>query len=470
MILEESSPIVTVAPTSDDESKAMVQEFLDVSQSSSGSKVVEKMSLLTRVEVPESVSAEFKGTFQGMVQAGICWIARRNANIAPASKAELLKLYFPSEDNTSVSSSEKILLETSSQAIAFLKERLPTKYKQFDEWEAVEQIMLVWACNSFEGGRIYQGISRVNHSCNPNAIIQAEGGVQRVVAATSIEAGDEITISYLGLLLYAETSVRKHKLETSKFFECQCQRCQQQEDDVAAKVPCPTCHPRELPHQSLDEETQYDDDNSVQYATLGSECEKCKLKVTDKKLVVVMTNVTNKVVSYLASHDGQQHNRGPKRKNTDDDDDEAFEELLGLASTIMGDRHWTTNVLKLLHLDRRLSLMSQAMLTTQELPDLEDIAECIDSLQRIEKYFQAINLDLDVGHVLGDVVIGVSRTLVSLGDEKSQKYAAEWLKKIDGYVATFESEGRQKVVSALAEAWKRHQNTDSKPAAKKAKL
>ena len=112
--------------------------------------------------------------------------------------------------------------------------------------------------------------------------------------------------------------------------------------------------------------------------------------------------------------------------------------------------------------------MSQAMLTTQELPEMGDVAEAIDSLQRIERFMQSLQLHLDPGHVLGDVVIGVARTLVSLGDVKSQKYGAEWLEKITDYVDKFESEGRQKVVAALKVAWTKHdESAEPKGPAKK---
>ena len=67
-----------------------------------------------------------------------------------------------------------------------------------------------------------------------------------------------------------------------------------------------------------------------------------------------------------------------------------------------------------------------------------------------------MDLKLAAGHVLGDVIIGVARTLVSFGDLKSQKYGAEWLDKIIDYVDEFESEGRQKVVGALRTAWIKH--------------
>jgi hypothetical protein len=316
--------------------------------------------------------------------------------------------------------------------------------------------MLIWACNSFEGGRLYPQISRVNHDCNPNAVIQPLEEAQRLVAATDIAEGEEISISYLGLLLYAETSVRRERLQQSKFFECQCPRCSSDEDK-AARIPCPTCHPRQGPQQSLDEEVQYDDDQAVQYTTMTTACSKCHTTPSDVKLQKIVASVTKRLVSYLQKFETSSTKKG---SDDDDDDGEVLEEHVSLASTMMGDKHWTTNLLLMMYLDRCLSTMSQAMLTTQELPDMEAVAEAVDSLERVSRYIASLNLKLDSGHVMGDAVIGVARTLVSLGDAKSQKYGAEWLDKIADYVNKFEFEGRQKVVAALRVAWKKHERED----------
>lgn len=101
------------------------------------------------------------------------------------------------------------------------------------------------------------------------------------------------------------------------------------------------------------------------------------------------------------------------------------------------------------------------------MPKMEEIAEVIDGLQRVSRFVSGLQLNLHMGHLLGTVIIGVARTLVSLGDVKSQKYGAEWLDKISiDYVVTFESEGTQKVVSALRVAWKEQQkddDSDTKP-------
>merc|ERR1712226_1258692 len=86
-----------------------------------------------------------------------------------------------------------------------------SKLKTFveDRPDDARKVMLVWSCNSFQGGRIYAQQSRINHSCNPNAVIRASEDKQTVLAACSIKAGEEICISYLGLLLYADRPVRQ---------------------------------------------------------------------------------------------------------------------------------------------------------------------------------------------------------------------------------------------------------------------
>merc|ERR1712176_990317 len=104
--------------------------------------------------------------------------------------------------------------------------------------------------------------------------------------------------------------------------------------------------------------------------------------------------------------------------------------------------------------------MSQQMVITQEMPDVGDIAEAIDSLQRITRFVDSLKLDIDSAHLLADVTIGIARMLISLGDLKSQKYGAEWLSKIEDYVNHFSDKGIQKVVSVLKVAWEKHGEKD----------
>lgn len=509
LILEEE-PLVILAPSSDEESNKILVDWKgglgddrklphgNISKKG-GSSTTSKSSsckgggpatMWNVIDPPDSVPVELLGTFKGMVQAGIVWMTKYQ-NSSDDNKLEvLLKLYHPVKGVTT--DVETPIIKVADEAVKYLKDSITNNnvvVANFEDWELLKDILLIWACNSFQGGRVYDILSRVNHDCNPNAVIQtgltggstasnnnksttAEDG-QRLIAATKISIGDEICISYLGLLLYADKDVRQTKLRNTKFFDCQCVRCATScTVDPAGRVPCPTCHPRQTSQLVLEEDVQYDDDQTVIYTTTA--------KILDdeqnRRLARVCQNVNSTILSYLDTREGSNEQERKKRvtapirkksHESDDNDDEnadedtaILEEHVGLASTMMGDKHWTTNLTLLLHLDNRLSTMSSNMVTTQELPDLDDIAEAIDSLQRVSRFVESLNLMIDPGHLLGDVTIGIARLLVSLGDEKSQKYGAEWLDKINDYVTRFESDGLQKVVTALRGAWKKHGRTN----------
>ena len=140
-------------------------------------------------------------------------------------------------------------------------------------------------------------------------------------------------------------------------------------------------------------------------------------------------------------------------------EEEWEEQLLQLASSVLGARHWATNLLLLMRLDRTLQKMHSDMITTQNIPDLVEVAELIDSLQRLCQYTDGLDLNLHMGHLLGNAVIGVARTLVTLGDLKSKKYASEWLAKVNDYVVHFESDDMKKVVQTLQLAWQQEDST-----------
>jgi hypothetical protein len=398
----------------------------------------------------ESIDDDLQGTFRSMVAAGKNWIGN-----SEKQKIEILDLYFPTAESSS--KIEDKMRNVAKEALQYLQKSTNSSV----DWGKVKKVMLVWACNSFQGGRIYLKISRANHSCDPNSVIQAKGDDQKMLAATDIAVGDEITISYLGSMLYTETEVRREKLRKTKFFHCECVRCVG--EDIAARIPCPLEHPRQA-QQSLNEDEQYDDDQTVKYISASSESSALK---RFEKLKISMAVVTSRVVTFLEE---QESAKEKEREDNDSDDGEILEEHLSLARAVMGDKHWTTNLLLLLLLDRRLSQMSSTMLTTQQIPEMEDVAETIDNLQRFYRYVESLKLKLHPGHILGDVIIGTARTLVSLGDMKSQKYGAEWLGKITDYVDKFESEGRQKVVNALSVAWKKHDRDSSDDGKKVKKL
>jgi hypothetical protein len=193
----------------------------------------------------------------------------------------------------------------------------------------------------------------------------------------------------------------------------------------------------------------------------------------NEKLYKVLRSVCGIIESLLETYDDDGLAKTTSVNNEDEDEkDDILEQHVGLSSTMMGDKHWTSNLTLLLHLDRRLSAMSKRMIVTQELPGEEEIAEAIDSLDRISRFVDSLKLDIDPGHVLGDVIIGTARMLISLGDEKSQKYGAEWLSKIDDYVEQFANDGVKKVVKTLKVAWTKQDrsNDEEGDSNKKAKL
>lgn len=496
VILEEA-PLVVLAPSSEQESREILLDWMGGGKDTAceGSKGKKSSMaghpsgggapLWHAIDPPDafSVPENMRGTFKGMAQAGIVWMEKYH-NSMDGSQDALQKLYRP-PDGESATDVEKTVVALADDVIKFLQDSISrctsSKLTNFEGWEKMKDVLLVWACNSFQGGRVYEMLSRVNHDCNPNAVIQTtparptnddepngtndEG--QRLVAAAKIAKGDEVSISYLGLLLYADKNARRTKLRATKYFDCRCQRCSAPSTDRAAQIPCPVCHPRRSSQLMLEEDVQYDDDQTVRYATMDTKCSTChEQPERGSKLEKVIQSVESKIQSYLDTHEGLNKAKETSGNAVHDDDDNeeennaVLEEHVGLASTMMGDKHWTTNLMLLLHLDSRLAGMSTNMLTSQEPPEMEDIAEAIDSLERISRFVDSLSLKIDPGHLLGDVTIGIARTLVSLGDEKSQKYGAEWLDKIDDYTTLFGSDGLQKVVAALRVAWKKHGRTN----------
>lgn len=404
----------------------------------------------------------------------------------------------------------------------------------------IQEIMLIWACNAFDGGMIYNTFSRINHSCNPNSVVVVDSensnqnsSKQTLMAALSIAAGDEISISYLhGPFLYADRNTRQKLLLEDKYFTCTCSRCDASLPDIPSAIPCLQCYPRECSTASttnlnsdtidalltrvlLPEDVQYDDDHDVHYAypnfnvvastsnVNGPEFG-CSLSLTAKKkkkppidhqiryynkIYTTAQAIIDKVVSFLRhprpnivtnqDHPHSNQSNDTKAENKQDNDSEEkqviyleqLEQLLRMSSSILGTKHWTTNMLLLYQLNHVLATFhtcSILKITSQQQNTNEDddddtestIAEAIDMLQRIEQFAVGItSLQIHMGHLLSDVIIGVARALVSLGDVKSQKYAAKWIDKILVHVNQFESPGKRAVVHALHIAWQRSDST-----------
>ncbi|XP_072804729.1 histone-lysine N-methyltransferase SMYD3 isoform X2 [Vicugna pacos] len=104
-----------------------------------------------------------------------------------------------------------------------------------DEGKAQQMVI----CNSFTicnaemqevGVGLYPSMSLLNHSCDPNCSIVFNGPHLLLRAVRDIEAGEELTICYLDMLMTSEE--RRKQLRDQYCFECDCFRCQTQDKDA----------------------------------------------------------------------------------------------------------------------------------------------------------------------------------------------------------------------------------------------
>lgn len=90
-----------------------------------------------------------------------------------------------------------------------------------------------------EGAALYTIHSKINHSCVPNAqpTFPHSNHTLALTAIGTIEAGDEISISYLDeCSLERSRHSRQKELQENYLFVCQCARCEEQieEPDVTS--------------------------------------------------------------------------------------------------------------------------------------------------------------------------------------------------------------------------------------------
>ncbi len=121
-----------------------------------------------------------------------------------------------------------------------------------------------------------------------------------------------------------------------------------------------------------------------------------------------------------------------------------------MATSICGARHWTTHFLNLSLIEELLAsfhstLMAMGRDSDKDAETTEDlfveIAEAADGIGRAYSFASLLGLRLDPAHWLFDYTVGLARTLVGLGDVKSQKYAAEWISRVERYAERFENKG-----------------------------
>ena len=442
-IITESSPLVRLAPVNDEQTAILLQ-MLPPSKKRKGALKDSNFTFLDTIEVPTSVPAEYARNYKEMLQAAACFAEFS----IPSCHTALLELSCPNEHEN------KEIINVAREVLRYIQHHSKGNSSlRTTDPELLFKVILIHSSNSFAGARCYERSCRINHSCNPNCLAVSDGDAQTIVAACNISAGEELTISYLGLLLYADTQTRQSKLYSDKHFTCACPRCQSSNGDIAASVPCPTCHERE--GRYLNEDVAYDDDLNVNYCRPfhGNDKYKCEIcgtnmSCTDKNSpLAVISMVSSKIRNYLDSHI-------PQLEADPTMDDELQNQLLELATVTLGAKHWTTNLMTLLQIDYKLKEQHATMIQSGEPPLMDDLAQIIDALERLERYVVSLDLRMHMGHVLSFSMIGVARSLICLGDLKSKTYASKWIQKVKLYTDTFESEGMQKVVAAMQNAYK----------------
>jgi len=81
---------------------------------------------------------------------------------------------------------------------------------------------------------IYMQYSMLNHSCRKNSQPIYKGMNHEVRAISKIKAGEEITTSYIDVLQSREE--RRRLLRIIWFFDCECIRCQSNDDDIVMEI------------------------------------------------------------------------------------------------------------------------------------------------------------------------------------------------------------------------------------------
>ena len=429
--------------------------------------------------------------WRGMVSIAASYVLACQVpeKLSSEKKKELLSLYHPSS-SCAPSDTEWEVVQVAESALSYCvnyaKPNSPLSAMLSDETSKMDifKIMLIWACNAFEGGLLYKNSCRINHACDPNCITVdpkkmtsissctknsiSQSDQQTIKAITPIKAGDELLISYLGIFNWAGGDVRKKRLLQTKHFHCSCSRCSS--EDIASAIPCPSCHPRQGPGSKyLDEQIQWDDDDNftVSYSypknsscdTTSSRCRTCNESVqfNTSPVLKIGKKVTDKVLLHIENIPERNLSTSSKMgaEELASINSEMDEQLYQLASSVLGANHWATNFMLLSLLDRMLASFNAIMLLGQDLPDMSELAEAIDSLQRLWKFSSGLQLHMNSPFFVYNQTLGIARTLVALGDVKSMKYGAEWATKVKQFINLFGGDDLKKVVSALEKAWER---------------
>ena len=97
---------------------------------------------------------------------------------------------------------------------------------------AIREMNHEWGINEHLGKAIYRSASKMNHSCDPNAIAYFgrdpghDPCLLRVRASRDIPSKQQVCISYGFIAAKHERSSRRNSLNMLYFFNCKCDACQ----------------------------------------------------------------------------------------------------------------------------------------------------------------------------------------------------------------------------------------------------
>ncbi len=96
-----------------------------------------------------------------------------------------------------------------------------------EDEDTFAKVASVYRYNSFgnnNGKTIYETVSRMSHSCQPNCEVKFEGTSAVVRAVFPVKAGEELTIAYNDVV-NEPTHGRRLRYLLNKDFTCHCPRC-----------------------------------------------------------------------------------------------------------------------------------------------------------------------------------------------------------------------------------------------------
>ncbi|XP_056423149.1 histone-lysine N-methyltransferase SMYD3 isoform X2 [Hyla sarda] len=119
----------------------------------------------------------------------------------------------------------------------YLKKEIPDSSKLPPGFQTLDYFCKL-TCNSFTicngemqdiGVGLYPSMSLLNHSCDPNCVITFEGTRLHLRAVKEIPQGEELTISYIDVMM--PSHMRQMQFQRQYCFTCDCNRCVSRDKD-----------------------------------------------------------------------------------------------------------------------------------------------------------------------------------------------------------------------------------------------